>query len=197
LQRALCIKEDDGAIWAWLISAAIAEEPVASAHLCAHHSRSVKGLRTFSERWEECLVEVGANTVAECCEECEPVTQDVATCGELIADANEELLLPATAIEVIGPRRLAHTRIGKGAIAIKMPVPLWQGHAAEVTGAIRRIKDGSADVYIHTANVVDQLAEGWDDDDSGCINRDAEHRAERLPQRNRRSIWEERLVPPC
>ena len=93
-------------------------------------------MRSFSERWEERLVEVGTDAVAECGEKGEPVTQDVAACGELIADPNEELLLATTAIEVIGPRRLAHTRVSECAVTVKVPVPLWQRHATEVTGAI-------------------------------------------------------------
>jgi hypothetical protein len=124
LECALRVEEDDGAVWARLIGAAVAEEPVSRTHLCAHHARSVEGLRTFGERWEERLVEVGADAVAERGEECEAVTQDVATCGELIADPNEELLLAPTAIKVIGPRRFAHARVGEGAVAIKVPVPL-------------------------------------------------------------------------
>ena len=194
MERALRVEEDDGAIWARLIGAAVAEESIASAHLCAHHTRRIKCLRTFGERWEERLVEVGAHPVAECGEEGEAVTQDVATCGELITDPNEELLLAPAAIKVIGPRRLAHARIGEGAVAIKVPVPLWQCHATEVASTVRRIKDGSLDVHINTTNVVNQLTEGWNDDDSSRVDRDAEHGAERLSQCNCWTLWEERLV---
>jgi hypothetical protein len=81
-------------------------------------------LRPFGERWEERLVEVGADAVAECCEESQAVTQDVATRGELITDPNEELLLTATTIKVISSRSLAHARVGERAIAIQVPVPL-------------------------------------------------------------------------
>jgi hypothetical protein len=136
LERALRVEEDDGAVWARLIGAAVAEEAVTRAHLCAYNARRIKRLRTFGERWEKRLVEVGANAVAERGEEGKPVAQDVATRGELIADPNEQFLLAPTAIEVIGPRRLAYPRVGERAIAIQVPVPLRQCHATEVTGAI-------------------------------------------------------------
>ena len=52
-------------------------------------------------------------------------------------------------------------------------------------------------MHIHTANVVNQRAEGWDDDDSGCINLNAKHGAECGAERHRWSIWEEAAVPLC
>ena len=115
----------------------------------------------------------------------------------MISDRKEQLLLPTTAVEVVGTRRPADARVRKCAVTIQVPVPLREAYALEVAGSVAGVHDGSLDLHVHTANVVNQRAEGWDDDDSGCIDLHAEHGAECGAQRHRWSIWEEAAVPLC
>ena len=70
------------------------------------------------------MVEVGAHSVTERAQQGKAIPQDVAACGKLISDRKEQLLLPTTAVEIVGARRLAHARVGERAVAIKVPVPL-------------------------------------------------------------------------
>ena len=71
------------------------------------------------------MVQVGAHSVTERAQQGKAVGEDIAARCHLVPNGEQQLLLPRTAIEVIRPGRLAHARIGEGAVAIKMPITFW------------------------------------------------------------------------
>ena len=194
MERALRIEEDNRAVGARFIGATVAKDAVARAHLRADNLLGVERLCPFGDCGEEPLVQVRAHPITERAQQRKAVAQDVSTCGQLVANGEQQLLLTRPAIEVICSRRLAHARVCKRAVAVKVPVAFGESHPLEVTGSVARIKNGARDMHIHAANVIDQCAEGWDGDHRGGVNLNPEHCPECVAQCNGGPLWEEILV---
>ena len=159
--------------------------------------RGVERARAVCQRWEERLVQVGADTIAKCAEECEAVAQQVAALGEALLDRYEQLLLSPAAIEVVGPRRLAHPGVGERALPAEVPITFWKQHTAQAALTVTGVEDVTLHVNVNATDVVNERAEGRDHDHGGRVDLYAEHRAESTRERRSATIREEVRPARC